>query len=113
MSEVLTTQDQTEERGVGLPQVRPDAGPDASNRALCDAFRHLLTHGFYVTHLNGKLAPHNGHSHKLVLTETKAWRGDVWKAFAELERRLCPTNRDGGPRTTPTHPTPIKQDTPA
>lgn len=85
-----------------MSKVWPVAGDNMdarSNRALCDAFRSLLTTDFYITHLDGhNRAPHNGHAHRLVLTQTKPWRNEVWKAFTELERRLCPTDRDGGPR---------------
>ncbi len=52
-----------------------------SNRELCEAFRALLTTGFYA---DPAVDPDEA------LRITKAWRGDLWKAFRELEDRLCP-----------------------
>jgi len=56
-----------------------------SNRQLCDAFRELLTNGFYVTDVDG-VPSTKSHT----LSATKPWRGELWKAFREIEDRLCP-----------------------
>jgi hypothetical protein len=55
------------------------ARPD--NHTVCDEFRKLLTEGFHVP---------EGSDRDAILAATKPWRGDIWRAFAELERRLCP-----------------------
>ena len=54
---------------------------ERSNRELCAEFRALLTTGFYA-------AP--GVYPDAALAITKPWRGDIWKAFREIEDRLCP-----------------------
>jgi len=51
------------------------------NRELCAEFRALLTSGFYA---DPAVNPDEA------LRITKAWRNDLWKAFRELEDRLCP-----------------------
>lgn len=50
-----------------------------SNQQLCAEFRSLLTEGAAM-HMDEKL-----------LAATKPWRNDVWKAFREIEERMCPT----------------------
>lgn len=58
------------------------------NREIVKEFRTLLTAGFYVVTPFGEIM-----SDKLKaehLTATKPWRNELWKAFGELERRLCP-----------------------
>jgi len=55
------------------------SGP--SNREICAAFRELLTTRFHVL---PEVPPDEG------LRITKPWRGEVWKAFREIEDRLCP-----------------------
>ena len=54
---------------------------EPSNRELCAAFRTLLTTGFYA---DSSINPDEA------LRITKPWRGEMWKAFRELEDRLCP-----------------------
>lgn len=54
---------------------------EKSNRDLCAEFRALLTTGFYAT---------EGVEPDEALTITKPWRGDLWRAFHEIEARLCP-----------------------
>lgn len=49
-----------------------------SNKVLRQSFRNLLTEGAKL-HFN---------DNQLVLT--KAYRNDIWKAFKEIEERLCP-----------------------
>jgi len=56
-----------------------------TNPEICEAFRKLLTDGFYVSDVDG-VPSTKSHT----LTATKPWRGDLWKAFAEIEERLCP-----------------------
>jgi len=60
-----------------------------TNAELCAAFRTLLTEGFYVGDVDG-IPSSKSHT----LTATKPWRGDLWKAFRELEKRLCPQPGD-------------------
>lgn len=60
-----------------------------TNAALCKDFRRRLTEGFYVVDVDG--VP-SSKSH--TLTATKPWRGELWKAFLELEKRLCPQPED-------------------
>ncbi|OCC05138.1 hypothetical protein BA190_09485 [Labrys sp. WJW] len=55
--------------------------PRASNPDLCEAFRALLTTGFHA----------EGIAHADALAATKPWRGELWRAFREIEARLCPT----------------------
>lgn len=57
------------------------ASDEKSNWQVCEEFRALLTTGFYA-------AP--GVEPDAALALTKPWRSDLWKAFAELEERLCP-----------------------
>lgn len=54
---------------------------DKSNRQLCAEFRALLTTGFYAS---------PGVDPGEALAITKPWRNDLWRAFRELEDRLCP-----------------------
>lgn len=54
---------------------------EPSNRELCEAFRALLTTGFYVS---SEVPPDEG------LRITKPWRNDLWKAFQQIEDRLLP-----------------------
>jgi hypothetical protein len=61
-----------------------------TNEDVCQGFRELLTTGFY-------LEQNNTISNDLALTLTRPWRGDLWRAFKEIEVRLCPT-KAGGPR---------------
>ena len=56
----------------------------SSNQELCEDFRVLLTHGFDVE-------PGETFVDKAsALEATKPWRAKIWKAFRELEDRLCP-----------------------
>lgn len=59
-----------------------------TNEELCQQFRELMTMGFYIDPDTPSLEP-------LILT--RPWRGDLWKAFREIEARLCPS-RNGSPR---------------
>lgn len=54
---------------------------ERSNREICAAFRELLTTGFYA---DPSVNPDEA------LRITKPWRGEIWKAFREIEDRLCP-----------------------
>lgn len=58
-----------------------------SNSDVCDDFRALMTHGFRVP---------EGVDRDHALSITKAWRGDLWRAFREIEERLCPVPPGGG-----------------
>lgn len=65
-----------------------------ANEALCDAFRDLLTTGFYTTDVDGEV--HDAQDDPQLVEDlraTKAWRGQVWKAFKEMEDRLCPVRK--------------------
>lgn len=55
--------------------------PRKTNPDLCAEFRALLTTGFHVP---------EGANRDAILAATKPWRGDLWKAFREMERRMCP-----------------------
>ena len=58
---------------------------ERTNRELCNDFRALLTTGFYT---EAGISPDDA------LALTKPWRNDLWKAFRELEDRLCPVDAD-------------------
>lgn len=62
------------------------------NEKAADAFRLLLTEGFYVTDDDGRIHE-SGPAYDAGLAQTKAWRGEVWKAFRDLEDRLCPVRK--------------------
>lgn len=57
-----------------------------TNQELCNEFRHMLTHGFYTEPTLWRQMDQR----EFALSVTKAWRNDLWKAFKEIERRLCP-----------------------
>jgi hypothetical protein len=52
---------------------------EMSNRELSALFQHLLTHGAKEA-LSSQ-----------VLADTKEWRSQLWRAFKEVDDRLCPT----------------------
>lgn len=62
-----------------------------TNQELCNEFRRLLTDGaktaLDVVHTNRQSALFDLDD---LLADTKPWRGELWKSFAEIERRLCP-----------------------
>lgn len=60
-----------------------------SNEIACDAFRKLLTEGFYAVTEDGEIIE-TGEDHTAALAASKPWRGDLWKAFRALEDKLCP-----------------------
>lgn len=69
-----------------------------TNQELCQRFRALLTGGATdafaraADTIDGEMIlrdPEDGEQGLLALT--KPWRSDLWKAFAEIEERLCPT----------------------
>lgn len=62
----------------------------STNEELCDTFRALLTTDFYVTTAQGEVLDGEQPARTKALADTKAWRGDVWKAFRQLEDALCP-----------------------
>lgn len=66
---------------------RSTQSPRPTNPELCAAFRALLTSGFYTVDPAGEIWTDDPDD----LQATKPWRGDLWKAFRELEDRLCPT----------------------
>lgn len=61
-----------------------------SNRQLCAAYRDLMTKGFFVT---PSMGTDDAISTEAALAATKAWRNEMWKAFRELEDRLCPVQK--------------------
>lgn len=63
-----------------------------TNEELCKAFRRLLLNPFLGEKTDGRAA-----EVAQLLENTKPWRNDLWKAFKEVEARLCPS-KDGGPR---------------
>lgn len=58
-----------------------------ANEELCAKFRDLLTTGFYTINEDGEIEPDE---QQKSLGATKPWRNEVWRAFKELEDRLCP-----------------------
>lgn len=58
-----------------------------TNKEICAEFRTLLTEKFHVNEaeLTKKLPPRT-----MALAATKEWRNELWKAFREIEDRLCP-----------------------
>lgn len=56
------------------------------NEIVCAGFRELLTQGFYTVDQEGEINEHDS----AAIAATKEWRGDLWKAFRDLEDRLCP-----------------------
>lgn len=52
-----------------------------SNEQVCEEFRALLTEGAKV------------HFDADMLEKTKGYRGDIWKAFREIEDRMLPLKR--------------------
>lgn len=64
-----------------------------TNVQLCEAFRALLTAGATDALAKSLAAQLNGLYNvdtDDMMHLTKPWRADLWKAFAELEERLCP-----------------------
>jgi hypothetical protein len=61
---------------------------DQSNRELCAELRELLTHGVYFVDDDGVIA--EGFTHAVALKHSKPWRAELWRAFNEIEDRLCP-----------------------
>lgn len=59
-----------------------------TNPELVAAFRDLLTKQFYAINDDGEVL--EGEERERALRATKPWRNEVWKAFAEIEARLCP-----------------------
>lgn len=56
---------------------------------MTDAFRDLMTHGFYVHDPEtGELI--EGEERDRILKMTKAWRNDMWRAFQPLDDGLNP-----------------------
>lgn len=61
---------------------------DRPNREIVAEFRKLLTEGFYAVDSDGVIM--EDVRHDAMLMSTKPWRGEIWKAFREIEGRLCP-----------------------
>lgn len=65
-----------------------------TNKQLCEEFRNLLTHGFDVNLVAKEGRPGNlvevDVTREIGLQLTREWRNKVWRAFRELEDRLCP-----------------------
>lgn len=70
---------------------RPQGRRLSANEAACDAFRELLTGGFYTIDAVGEID--TADEKAAALAATKPWRGDLWKAFGALEDRLCPVRK--------------------
>ncbi|AXQ68256.1 hypothetical protein HOT99_gp052 [Caulobacter phage CcrBL10] len=64
--------------------------PLNATEVLCDAFRDLLTKGFYVTDEHGEIHGPDTPLGDAALAATKAWRGDLWKAFRPIDDSMCP-----------------------
>lgn len=59
-----------------------------SNRELIEEFRGKLTDGFHVVGMDRDAA----------LRATKPWRQELWRIFNEIDARMVPVAKDGGPR---------------
>lgn len=56
---------------------------------MCDAFRRLMTQGFYLVDPDtGEVL--EGVERDRILALTKPWRNDLWKAFQPLDDGLNP-----------------------
>ncbi len=66
------------------------------NREVVAEFRKLLTEGYYAVTVDGELFEEEDLQHSL--RETKPWRNELWKAFREIEDRLCPQPTPKEPR---------------
>lgn len=75
--------------------------PRESNPALVARFRELLTAGFYVIDEKGRRHNAGDPDMKQALADTKAWRADVWRAFREIDDRLCPKPPGAGEEPNP------------
>ncbi|AFO71781.1 hypothetical protein CcrKarma_gp055 [Caulobacter virus Karma] len=64
--------------------------PRSVTEVLCDDFRALLTTGFYVTDEHGEVHGPGTPLGDAALAATKAWRGDLWKAFRPIDDSMCP-----------------------
>ncbi|UTC29840.1 hypothetical protein BAJUN_02100 [Bajunvirus bajun] len=63
--------------------------PPNPSEIMTDAFRDLMTHGFYITDPDtGEVL--EGEERDRVLKMTKAWRNDMWRAFQPLDDGLNP-----------------------
>lgn len=60
----------------------------SANEVACAAFRKLMTEGFYTIDEDGEIDTPGERTASLAAT--KPWRGELWKAFRDLEDRLCP-----------------------
>lgn len=69
-----------------------------TNAELCAEFRELLTTKVHFTHTNSDPADPGSRTHEIGLLTTKPWRNELWKAFREIESRLCPVEEDGSPK---------------
>lgn len=62
----------------------------SNNEKAFDRFRAKLTQGFYIVDPEGGEVIEDEGAHDTALRSTKPWRGELWKALAELEREVCP-----------------------
>ena len=71
---------------------------ERTNRQLCDEFRALLTgqasDAFQLAAEKLDRLGSGPLSGEDILYATKPWRGELWKAFREIEDRLCPVDAD-------------------
>lgn len=63
----------------------------SANEVACDAFRDLLTAGFFTVDGHGEIDTPD--ERDAALAATKPWRSDLWQAFRALEDRLCPVRK--------------------
>jgi hypothetical protein len=59
-----------------------------ANEVACAEFRKLLTEGFFTIDADGEIDTPT--ERDAALAATKPWRADLWRAFRQLEDRLCP-----------------------
>lgn len=64
-------------------------GRTTPSERMTDEFRDLMTHGFYITDPDtGEVL--EGEELERILKMTKAWRGDLWRAFGPIETAVNP-----------------------
>lgn len=61
---------------------------DVSNQQLALEFFKLLTEGFHAEPLEDD--PEDPQFESKMLQRTKGWRRELWRAFYQVEERLCP-----------------------
>lgn len=64
--------------------------PLSVSEQQCDAFKKLMTEGFYVIDADGEV---DEEATEAALAATRPWRNEMWKAFRQIEMNYCPIRR--------------------